>query len=218
MVSEKRKKMKKVKCDFCGKTMFVKPGQPTFCRKCNTDYSAEQIERMLLKTELSGELLGDEPPLDRDSQRRIMINYLEKRKRALDWKQKRRYMLLNFIGCAAFIVGLTALKIDLLGVTPWTIIFTIIMLVLAFLSSSAGYERWLRRFNERPFKHPYDGIFYLNSTNWKYNEAQLNLSADYAFFNKGEYFIRCVHCNKKFPIKKEAAVFVCPDCHKYTEL
>ena len=57
--------MKKVKCDFCGNSMSVKPGQSTFCRKCNTDYSAEQIGQMLLKTELSGDFFEDEPPLDK---------------------------------------------------------------------------------------------------------------------------------------------------------
>ena len=102
-----------------------------------------------------------------------MLNYLEKRKREVKGKRKRRFML-----------------------TKW----------------------WLKNFNDRPLKRPEDGVFFFRSTNLKFHEAQMNLTTDYAYFNKGEYFIRCAHCSKKFPIKKEASVFVCPNCHKYTEL
>lgn len=210
--------MKKVKCDFCGNSMSVKPGQSTFCRKCNTDYSAEQIGQMLLKTELSGDFIEDEPPLDKSIQRRIMLNYLEKRKRDLEWKRKRRFMLTNLIGITMLSGYYFAIKIYLFGVTPWTIIFGIIMWVLCSLTSGVGYEWWLKNFNDRPLKRPEDGVFFFRSTNLKFHEAQMNLATDYAYFNKGEYFIRCAHCSKKFPIKKEASVFVCPNCHKYTEL
>ena len=153
--------------------MSVKPGQSTFCRKCNTDYSAEQIGQMLLNTELSGDFIEDEPPLDKSIQRRIMLNYLEKRKRDLEWKRKRRFMLTNLIGITMLSGYYFAIKIYLFGVTPWTIIFGIIMWVLCSLTSGVGYEWWLKNFNDRPLKRPEDGVFFL-----PLHEFEISRSAD----------------------------------------
>ena len=42
--------MKKFKCDFCGAEIAAGQGKPVFCKKCNCDYSAEEVDKKLKET------------------------------------------------------------------------------------------------------------------------------------------------------------------------
>ena len=103
--------MKKFKCDFCGAEIAAGQGKPVFCKKCNCDYSAEEVDKKLKET--SKEECINHSPVDKETQRRIMINNLEKRKNALESNRRKRFVLMGTVVNSLYVVGLIVILIML---------------------------------------------------------------------------------------------------------
>ena len=104
--------MKKSKCDFCGAEIAAGQGKPVFCKKCNCDYSTEEVDKKLKET--SKDELINHSPVDKETQRRIMINNLEKRKNALESNRRKRFVLMGTVVNSLYVVGLIVVLIMLL--------------------------------------------------------------------------------------------------------
>ena len=210
--------MKKFKCDFCGAEIAAGQGKPVFCKKCNCDYSAEEVDKKLKET--SKDEFINHSPVDKETQRRIMINNLEKRKNALESNRRIRFVLMGTVVNSLYVVGLIVVLIMLLVFHFLFLIFGILGIGWAYGGALKEYSNMVRTMEERPnYSARRDsGKYFRPSKNLEFYNKQMLLAEDYSNFEKEKYYIRCIHCDTKLPITSETHAVVCPHCKKLTIL
>lgn len=210
--------MKKFKCDFCGAEIAAEQGKPVFCKKCNCDYSAEEVDKKLKET--SEDEFINYSPVDKETQRRIMINNLEKRKNALESDRKKRFIVMETVVNSLYVVGLIVVLIMLLGFHFLFLIFGILGIGWAYGGALKEYSTRVGTMKEKPnYSARRDaGMYVRPSKNLEFYNKQMLLAEDYSNFEKEKYYIRCLHCETKLPITSETRAVVCPHCNHITAL
>ena len=210
--------MKKFKCDFCGAEIAAEQGKTVFCKKCNCDYSAEEVDKKLKET--SEDEFINPSYVDKETQRRIMINNLEKRKNALESDRKKRFVVMETVVNSLYVVGLIVVLIMLLGFHFLFLIFGILGIGWAYGGALKEYSTRVRTMKEHPnYSARRDaGMYFRPSKNLAFYNKQMLLAEDYSNFEKEKYYIRCLHCETKLPITSETRAVVCPHCNHITAL
>lgn len=170
--------------------------------------------------ETSKDELINHSPVDKETQRRIMINNLEKRKNALESNRRKRFVLMGTVVNSLYVVGLIVVLIMLLGFHFLFLIFGILVIGWAYGGALKEYSNMVRTMEERPnYSARRDsGKYFRPSKNLEFYNKQMLLAEDYSNFEKEKYYIRCIHCDTKLPITSETHAVVCPHCKKLTIL
>lgn len=208
--------MKKFKCDFCGAKIAAEQGKPVFCKKCNCDYSAEEVDKKLKET--SEDEFINHSPVDKETQRRIMINNLEKRKNAVEWQRKRFFLIREIVIYSLFVIAFTVTLLVVIGFYYFILFLGLSFLALAYPLADADYDKYLERLKIDPYRPQTRGIYYRGRKNVEHDEKEAQLALDYANLKKGTYYVRCQHCGASFPITSDATTAVCPHCNRTTSL
>ncbi len=208
--------MKKFKCDFCGAEIAAEQGKTVFCKKCNCDYSAEEVDKKLKET--SEDEFINHSPVDKETQRRIMINNLEKRKNAVEWQRKRFFLIREIVIYSLFVIAFTVALLVVIGFYYFILFLGLSFLALAYPLADADYDKYLKRLKIDSYRPQTRGTYYRGRKNVEHDEKEAQLALDYANLKKGTYYVRCQHCGAPFSITSDATTAVCPHCKKLTIL
>lgn len=218
--------MAEMKCDLCGGRIVVGQGGIARCQNCDMEYSQDRVQEKLHESTSTNQNatnsnVSNRVTCDKSVQMRLMARNLEARKNDMRAELQSAATRLLIVWLSYYTVAFLLFSVGLFaGIGPsfvWfllvLIMLTLIIVVLAHFYKSKVKNCW--EFQEKASKkNPSRGLFFKSSANRTFSKKMIVLNEDCINMNKGNYYIRCPHCQNILPITNDLTTISCSYCHK----